>query len=886
MAIPGQANINIGAENQVAGSDTLYAAFHTIQNNFTTLFETSSPLTSFRAGDGVTVSSNVSNGVVSVTNTGVTKLTAGSGITVSNANGNVTISTIPQGPAGVTRVGLTSNSLSVTGGNIISSGNFTVDLPRITTGEHFATGEYIAPTLTVDGFGRITSIANGIGVGTVTSVGLTPGKGIGVSGGPILDSGAITVENTGVTSVQAGRGIQLSGSNGDITISVGNLGEGSVAYVGMTSNNLTITGGPVTSIGNFTVDLSQSFIDSLYSNATANSYLQTFSGNLAPNNIAATGNVTALNITASETLHANVVSANTFTGSFSGNATTAGTVTANAQPNITSTGTLETLSVTGNTNLGWNLNLTGNANISGNINAYTITSTYGVAESGFDIGHNGYLLFRAQNNSGNYVGFVPPLSVPQSGLVWMMPNTLGGSSHVLGTDGAGLLQWKTPPAVGSNTQIQFNDNGTSNGSTNLTFNKSTNILSTSTLSVTGNASAANVLASTAMTAPRFVSNIATGTAPFTVSSTTQVPNLNSATAGTVVTNAQPNITSTGTLTSLTVSGNLTVQGNVAFSGANVSLGSNANVKISGGTSGQVLTTNGSGALSWTTAGGFDGSTVITISNTTAATSTTTGALKVSGGVGVAGNIFAGGTKHSFAGNVHITNATNHTLFVGPGSDLTTFTAPLLIMKDSYTTYVQSGLINSDANGSADWVAYADNGDDTQGWADMGMTSSTFNDANYTITGSNDGYFFAKAVAGSGGGGNLVIATGSTGTTNDIVFGMGGFSTSNIFARMSKANLALEVAGKITATGNITAANFVTSGSSGNITGANVISANVLKTVTSTVSGLPTASSAGAGARAFVSDANLAASGNFGAAISGSGANNVPVYSDGTSWRIG
>jgi len=886
MAIPGQANINIGAENQVAGSDTLYAAFHTIQNNFTTLFETSSPFDTFRAGDGVTVSSNVSNGVVSITNTGVTKITGGSGITVSSANGNVTISTIPQGPSGVTRVGLTSNSLSVTGGNIVSQGNFTVDLPRIATGEQFAAGQYIAPTVTVDGFGRITEIANGVGVGTVTSVGLTPGKGIGVTGGPIVDSGAITVVNTGVTSVQAGRGIQLSGSNGDITISVGNLGEGSVAYVGMTSNNLTITGGPVTSIGNFTVDLSQSFLDSLYSNATANSYLPTFSGNLAPNNIAATGNVTANNITVSNTLHAEVVSANTFSGTFSGNATTAGTVTANAQPNITSTGTLVTLDVTGNANVGSNLNLTGNAVISGNANMYYMSANLAKVQSGLEIGNDGYMLFRSQNLSGNYVAFVPPMSVATAGLVFMLPNTLGTSSQVLGTDGSGTLQWKAYPPVGSNTQIQFNDSGVANGSTGLTYTKTTSTLTAGNLSVTGNASAANVLATTAMTAPRFVSNVATGTAPFTVSSTTQVPNLNSATAGTVVTNAQPNITSTGTLTSLTVSGNLTVQGNIAFSGANVSLGSNANVKISGGTNGQVLTTNGSGALSWTTAGGFDGSTVITISNTTAATSTTTGALKVSGGVGVAGNIFAGGTKHSLAGNVHITNATNHTLFVGPGADLTTFTAPLLIMKDSYTTYVQSGLINSDANGSADWVAYADNGDDTQGWADMGMTSSTFNDANYTITGSNDGYFFTKAVAGSGGGGNLVIATAGTGTTNDIVFGMGGFSTSNIFARMSKANLALEVAGKITATGNITAANFVTSGSSGNITGANVISANVLKTVTSTVSGLPTASSAGAGARAFVTDANLAASGNFGAAISGSGANNVPVYSDGTSWRIG
>ncbi len=41
-----------------------------------------------------------------------------------------------------------------------------------------------------------------------------------------------------------------------------------------------------------------------------------------------------------------------------------------------------------------------------------------------------------------------------------------------------------------------------------------------------------------------------------------------------------------------------------------------------------------------------------------------------------------------------------------------------------------------------------------------------------------------------------------------------------------------------------------------------------------------------GARAFISDGNLAAVGNFGAQVSGGGANNVPVWSDGTNWYIG
>lgn len=42
----------------------------------------------------------------------------------------------------------------------------------------------------------------------------------------------------------------------------------------------------------------------------------------------------------------------------------------------------------------------------------------------------------------------------------------------------------------------------------------------------------------------------------------------------------------------------------------------------------------------------------------------------------------------------------------------------------------------------------------------------------------------------------------------------------------------------------------------------------------------------AGARAFVNNANLVAAGNFGAQISGSGSNTVPVWSDGANWYIG
>ena len=184
----------------------------------------------------------------------------------------------------------------------------------------------------------------------------------------------------------------------------------------------------------------------------------------------------------------------------------------------------------------------------------------------------------------------------------------------------------TSAAGGSNTTIQFNDNNVIQGNAGFTFNKITgavaipgnvtsinatlgnlvtsnyfagvlttaaqpNITSVGTLTsltVTGNTTSGNLNTAGTVTASRLVSNIATGTAPFTVTSTTQVANLNVATAGlatfattanavaganvsgqvgnalvagTVYTNAQPNITSVGTLTTVTVSGNANV-GNI------------------------------------------------------------------------------------------------------------------------------------------------------------------------------------------------------------------------------------------------------------------------------------------------------------------------------------
>jgi hypothetical protein len=59
--------------------------------------------------------------------------------------------------------------------------------------------------------------------------------------------------------------------------------------------------------------------------------------------------------------------------------------------------------------------------------------------------------------------------------------------------------------------------------------------------------------------------------------------------------------------------------------------------------------------------------------------------------------------------------------------------------------------------------------------------------------------------------------------------------------------------------------------------------NYLKTQGTTVAGLVSAVTAGAGSRSFVTDATVT---TFGTTVAGGGVNAVPVYSDGTNWRIG
>jgi hypothetical protein len=255
MSISGKQTINIGLPNESTGSDPIRTAFIKTQDNFDNLFANASPFNTFSGGVGIGVTTGASS--VTITNSGVTNIIAGTNIIIDQANGNVTISSTSGGGGGsgtVTRVGLVpadSGRLTVVGGpNIVSSGTFTIDLAA----SGATAGTYTNPNVTIDTYGRVTSITNGTIAGTVTSVGLTPGTGVQISGGPITTNGNITVTNTGVVRVNAGQGIAVSSGNGNVTISATSTG-GTVTSVGITSSQLTVSGSPIVGTGTISVDL-------------------------------------------------------------------------------------------------------------------------------------------------------------------------------------------------------------------------------------------------------------------------------------------------------------------------------------------------------------------------------------------------------------------------------------------------------------------------------------------------------------------------------------------------------------------------------------------------------------------------------------------------------
>ena len=102
-----------------------------------------------------------------------------------------------------------------------------------------------------------------------------------------------------------------------------------------------------------------------------------------------------------------------------------------------------------------------------------------------------------------------------------------------------------------------------------------------------------------------------------------------------------------------------------------------------------------------------------------------------------------------------------------------------------------------------------------------------------------------------------VEAGSGGGTVRNVALMGG----DVGIGTTTPTVALDVSGSIAATGTV-------------------------KTTPTTVGALPAASTAGAGARTFVTDSANSLSSHHGQTVTGGGTDFSPVYSDGTTWRVG
>jgi hypothetical protein len=153
-----------------------------------------------------------------------------------------------------------STGISVTGGPITGAGTLTItntapdQIVALTgAGTAVITGTY--PNFTIT--------ANDQYSGTVTSVNLTAGTGISVSGGPITSSGSISVTNTApdqVVSLTGGGTTTITGTYPNFTISSADSAVGTVTSVNMTvPTGLTISGNPITSAGTLALALASGY---------------------------------------------------------------------------------------------------------------------------------------------------------------------------------------------------------------------------------------------------------------------------------------------------------------------------------------------------------------------------------------------------------------------------------------------------------------------------------------------------------------------------------------------------------------------------------------------------------------------------------------------------
>jgi hypothetical protein len=244
----------------------------------------------------------------------------------------------------------------------------------------------------------------------------------------------------------------------------------------------------------------------------------------------------------------------------------------------------------------------GNSTISGASGNIELTNSGGGT---FTVAGNATVSTLENGNSSISINANANITVSVTGtsnVVVFTPNAVNVTGNVVATGVktdnlyyANGNPWDLQQPAGSNTQLQFNNNDSFGASANLTFNSSTNLLTvTGNIAASnanlGNAATANYLFATSGTATLgngviavsgttggifastltdlnigLVANIVMGSSSGNVTVQGNLKSNGGVTGttltGTLTTNAQPNVTSVGTLSNLSVSGNITT-GNI------------------------------------------------------------------------------------------------------------------------------------------------------------------------------------------------------------------------------------------------------------------------------------------------------------------------------------
>jgi hypothetical protein len=219
--------------------------------------------------------------------------------------------------------------------------------------------------------------ASGGGTGTVTSVNLTAGTSISVSGGPITTSGSITVNNTApdqVVSLTGAGTTTVTGTYPNFTVSSADSATGTVTSVAATAGTgISVSGSPITTSG--TLNITNTAPDQTVSltGAGTTSITGTYPNFTVTSNDAFTGTVTAVTGTApivSSGGTTPAISINAATTLLPGSMSAADKAKLDAATNANTANAIVSRDVSGNFNAG-----TITANITGNISGSSGSTT-------------------------------------------------------------------------------------------------------------------------------------------------------------------------------------------------------------------------------------------------------------------------------------------------------------------------------------------------------------------------------------------------------------------------------------------------------------------------------------------------------------------------------